>query len=108
MRDLERAGLIESTPELRDLVAASPYAPEDIDRYFDLLVDAEGRTVGGTLDLDQLDGQHLGQLVLAGLIERGRDSWILTNKGGDVSRLLSEYAAGGRMWRRTGRQLVDG
>ncbi len=69
-RDAEQRGFIEPPPELRALVKSLHYTAETIDRTLELLIDPDGRTLGGTMGISQLDGRHVGQHVVHELIER--------------------------------------
>jgi hypothetical protein len=100
MRVAERDGAIEAPDELRAIVVASQFPMEELDRGFVLIVTDEGRTVGGTIELDDLDGARLGKLLAAGLIacdELG--DWSMTTKGEAMASLLSEYADPRHEWR---------
>jgi hypothetical protein len=100
MRMTERDGAIESPPALRELVASTEYPAEEVDRAFLFLVTEEGRTVGGTLELADLDARHIGKLQAAELIEwNTAGEWTLTDKGQTISSLLSEYADPKYEWR---------
>jgi hypothetical protein len=55
MRRAERKGLIRPPEDLQELVAGLPYTPEEVDDAFDLLVTAEGATIGGTVALADVD-----------------------------------------------------
>ena len=77
-----------------------PWSAEQIDRSLDLFVTPDGRTVDGTVVLSQLDGRQLRDLVLEGLIEMADDGeWALTEKGRNISRLLTEYADPRHPWK---------
>jgi hypothetical protein len=99
MREAERRGVLEPPNKLRDRVESLPFTPEEIDLGLELLVDPDGRTLGGTLDVAQLDGRHVGQLVLDRLIEMSESGWRLTTKGQTLSRLLDAYADPNYRWR---------
>jgi hypothetical protein len=100
MRHSERDGVMEPPAELRELVAAVQSPAEEIDRALGLLVTREGRTVGGTAFLADLDGHRLGQLLVAALIEWGPSGeWALTDKGRAMSCLLTAYADRKYEWR---------
>ena len=59
----------------------------------------DGRTIGGTLNLDLLPGEWIGRLVLAGLIEKTKHGeWDLSEQGHAVSLLLDEYSDRKYMW----------
>jgi hypothetical protein len=100
MRVAERDGVIEPPAELREFVAAAEYPAEEIDRALVLLVTEEGRTIGGTVELADLDAMRIGRLFAAGLVQCGLEGeWSLTYKGQTMSSLLSEYADPKYEWR---------
>lgn len=100
MREAEQRGIITPPSELRQLVAGFPYPPKVIDAYLELLVGSDGRTIGGTLDLDQLESRSSARLAKAGLIEKvSSGDWDLTEKGVLFSLLLDEYANPRHHWR---------
>jgi hypothetical protein len=100
MRGAERDGVIEPPAELREFVTGSQYPAAEIDRAFVLLVTGEGRTVGGTVELAELDAVRIGKLLAAELVQCGMEGeWSLTFKGQTMSRLLTEYADPKYEWR---------
>jgi hypothetical protein len=88
----EQEGLVEPCEQLRQHVESLPFTAEEIDLCLGLLVDADGRTLGGTLDVEQLDGSQVGQLVLEGMIEMSESGWKLSPRGQLFSDLLETYA----------------
>ncbi len=101
LRQAERRGICEPPIELRALVASVPYSPDEIDHAFELLVSADGRTVGGTLELHHLAEDCLAQLGDAGLTVQADASadWSLTEKGQAMCLLLDAYADPKHRWR---------
>ena len=100
MRGAERDGVIEPPANLRGLVTGTQYPAAEIDRAFVLLVTGEGRTIGGTVELAELDAVRIGKLLAADLVQCGIEGeWSLTFKGQTMSRLLSEYADPKYEWR---------
>lgn len=100
MRGAERDGVIEPPAELREFVTRAQYPPVEIDRALVLLVTGEGRTVGGTVELADLDAVRIGKLLAAELVQCGMEGeWSLTYKGQTMSRLLTEYADPKYEWR---------
>lgn len=99
MRQAERCGIIEAPLELDEIVADLGLTPDAIDTAFELFVSPDGRTIGGTLNLDLLPGEWIGRLVLAGLIEKTKHGeWDLSEQGHAVSLLLDEYSDRKYMW----------
>ena len=100
MREAEQRGMAEAWPPLDEQVARLSYTPEEIDKALHLLVTPDGLTLGGMVAVSDLDGRHVGQLVLADMIEIGDDGcWTLTTKGQAISNLLDAYAEPTRLWR---------
>jgi hypothetical protein len=93
IRELERAGACRPAEELRQLIESSGYLAQEIDRGIELLVSDEGRTVGGTLRLDQLADSWRDELEREGMIsEDPVRARVFTAKGATISRLLDAYA----------------
>jgi hypothetical protein len=107
MREAESNGIIQAPPALREVVRALPYSESDIDRGLALLVDREGNTIGGNLEIDSLEGLWTFGLWEAGMIEHVGGRWVLTTKGTDLSQLLDEYAHSKHHWRILPREFEE-
>jgi hypothetical protein len=84
--------MIESPKGLRDHIDSLPYTAQEIDRGLLLLTDPAGRTLGGTLELDHLDGWHLALLSVEDMIGMSDSGWKLSPRGQLLSDLLDRYA----------------
>lgn len=78
---------------LRERLACLPYSDGEIDEALALLVSAEGRTVGGTLRVDELGPMWTHDLWVAGMIKNDSGRWVLSDKRRDMSRLLDVCAS---------------
>lgn len=99
MRQAERAGTIAAPDELRDIVGGLPYAADEIDSGLALLVSPDGRIVGESLSLADLDEDSIACLLRERLIkidEHGTRE--LSKKGRDLVGLLAEYADARHQW----------
>ena len=82
VRRAEREGVIRPPENLQELAAGLPYTPEEVDDAFDLLVTAEGATVGGTVALADVDDYRGAALAASGLVEvRPDEGWCWTERG---------------------------
>lgn len=81
----ERRGLIQAPPDVRELVAALVYTPDEIDRAFRLLARLRPLTPGDLCE------HCIQKFEAEGLIERNPEPQ-LTIKGWLLSRLLGRYS----------------
>jgi hypothetical protein len=99
LREAERRGLVEAPLALARRTASLGFADDDIDRAFELFVSAEGRTIGGTLQLGDLDGAWIGRLAVAGAVGILDCEPFLTSKGAALLALFGEYSKPRYRWK---------